>query len=70
MTSTQHTHALPGPDDVLRVELDNGITVLARENFTSPAVVVDGLIPDHCQEGDRVHLTDRDREGVRGAEGW
>ncbi len=36
--------ALPGPDDVLRVELKNGITVLARENFTSPAVVVDGLL--------------------------
>ena len=45
MTSTSHPQALPGSDDVLRVELENGITVLARENFTSPAVVVDGLIP-------------------------
>lgn len=37
-------HALPGPDDILRVELDNGITVLARENFTSPSVVVSGKL--------------------------
>lgn len=36
--------ALPGPDDITRVELDNGITVLARENFTSPSVIVDGRI--------------------------
>jgi len=41
---TNHTHALPGPDDITRVELANGITVLARENFTSPAVIVDGLL--------------------------
>jgi zinc protease len=39
-----HTHALPGPDDILRVELDNGLVVLARENFTSPAVVVNGVL--------------------------
>jgi zinc protease len=37
-------HALPGPDDILRIELPNGIIVLARENYTSPAVVVDGLM--------------------------
>jgi zinc protease len=36
--------ALPGPDDILRAELDNGVTVLVRENFTSPSVVVDGRI--------------------------
>ncbi len=35
-------NALPGPHDTLRVELDNGITVLARENFASPSVVVRG----------------------------
>ncbi len=28
--------SLPGPDDILRVELPNGMVVLARENFTSP----------------------------------
>src|SRR5689334_1924190 len=43
-TKTNHSHALPGPDDITRVELANGITVLARENFTSPAVIVDGLL--------------------------
>ncbi len=36
--------ALPGPDDITRVVLRNGIIVLARENFTSPSVVVDGLL--------------------------
>jgi zinc protease len=40
-----HRHALPGPDDVLRKELGNGLVVLARENFTSPAVVVTGKVP-------------------------
>ncbi len=41
---TSPAHSLPGPEDILRAELPNGITVLARENFTSPAVVVDGII--------------------------
>lgn len=36
--------ALPGPDDVLRQTLPNGITVLARENFASPSVVLDGYL--------------------------
>lgn len=44
MTHTGHSHALPGPDDILRVELENGITVLARENFSSPSIIVDGLL--------------------------
>ncbi len=39
-----HTHALPGPDDITRVVLPNGVTVLARENFTSPSVVIDGIV--------------------------
>ncbi len=42
--SNLERHALPGPDDILRVELPNGITVLARENFSSPAVIVDGKL--------------------------
>lgn len=33
--------SLPGPHDIFRRELANGIVVLARENFTSPSVVVD-----------------------------
>ncbi len=36
--------SLPGPDDILRVELPNGMVVLARENFTSPAVVLNGSL--------------------------
>lgn len=37
-------HALPGPDDIVRAELKNGIIVLVRENFTSPSVVIDGSL--------------------------
>ncbi len=35
---------LPGPEDILRVELPNGITVLARANFNSPSVVIQGYL--------------------------
>lgn len=39
------THmAFPGPDDITRVELPNGIVVLARANFNSPSVVISGYI--------------------------
>lgn len=38
------THSLPGPDNVASLNLPNGIEVLARENHTSPAVVVQGFI--------------------------
>lgn len=41
----KNNHALPGSDDILRTELDNGIVVLTRENFTSPSVVVHGMVP-------------------------
>ena len=33
---------LPGPDNIHRVILPNGITVLTRSNFNSPSVVVSG----------------------------
>jgi zinc protease len=36
--------SLPGPDDTLRRTLPNGITLLVRENFASPAVVVNGYM--------------------------
>ncbi len=39
------TSSLPGPDDILRQELDNGIVVLARENFASPSIVFSGYLP-------------------------
>jgi zinc protease len=36
--------ALPGPEDVTRAVLPNGLTVLARANFNSPSVVVSGYM--------------------------
>lgn len=36
---------LPGPETIERVVLRNGITVLARENFASPSVVIHGYLP-------------------------
>jgi zinc protease len=35
---------LPGPETITRMESPNGMTVLARENFLSPSVVVLGTI--------------------------
>jgi zinc protease len=35
-------HSLPGPETIIRRVLSNGLTVLVRENHTSPAVVMDG----------------------------
>jgi zinc protease len=39
------TYAVPGPDTVFRTTLENGITVLVRENPSAPVVVLDGFIP-------------------------
>ncbi|HLF90736.1 MAG TPA: pitrilysin family protein [Anaerolineales bacterium] len=36
--------SLPGPDDITRVTLPNGITLLARANFSSPSVVISGYL--------------------------
>ncbi len=36
--------ALPGPEDITRAELPNGIVVLARSNFNSPSVVINGYL--------------------------
>jgi len=41
MTDNTH-HSLPGPDDIYRELLSNGITILTRSNFNSPSVVVTG----------------------------
>lgn len=35
-------NSLPGPEDIYREVLPNGITVLARSNFNSPSVVIGG----------------------------
>jgi zinc protease len=36
--------SLPDPESIVRRQLDNGITVLARANFLSPSVVVTGYL--------------------------
>jgi zinc protease len=42
---SSHLEALPGPEDITRQELPNGIVILARANFNSPSVVVQGYFP-------------------------
>jgi zinc protease len=42
---TSIVHSLPGADDIHRVELPNGIVILARANFNSPSVVISGYLP-------------------------
>lgn len=37
-------HSYPGADDIRRVEFDNGVVVLSRENFNSPSVVIKGYL--------------------------
>jgi zinc protease len=37
--------SIPGPQDITRRELSNGITVLVRENHNSPSVVISGYLP-------------------------
>jgi zinc protease len=42
---TVNQHSLPGPDDITRTVLANGITILTRANFNSPSVVIGGYLP-------------------------
>ena len=37
-------HAFPGPDNVFRTQLSNGITLLVRENHAAPVAVLDGYL--------------------------
>ncbi len=55
-----NTHSLPGPDDITRLELPNGIVILSRENFNSPSVVVSGYLPagSLLDPDDRLGLAD------------
>ncbi len=39
------SNALPNADDITRVVLHNGLTVLVRENHSAPVVVAEGYIP-------------------------
>ena len=36
--------SIPGPDNIVRKVYANGMTVLVKENFSSPSVVIDGLL--------------------------
>ena len=38
------SNAYPGPETVRRTVLDNGLTILVRENHATPVVVLEGLI--------------------------
>lgn len=48
-TSPAALHTLPGADDIQRVELENGITLLMRCNPFSPSVVMSGFLPAGSQ---------------------
>lgn len=54
--------SLPGADDITRVQLSNGITILTRPNFNSPSVVISGYLPvgslfDPDEKLGRAHFT-------------
>src|SRR5450759_2322040 len=64
-------HSLPGPDDITRNILPNGITVLARTNFNSPSVVIGGYLPcgSLFDTDDKLGLADFTASGLlRGSE--
>lgn len=44
-TVQTNAQALPGPDDIQRTVLPNGITLLSRVNANSPSVVLRGYLP-------------------------
>lgn len=44
MVPFSHLNSLPGPDDIHRFELPNGIVLLTRPNFNSQSVVLNGYI--------------------------
>jgi len=38
-------HSLPGPEDIIRQGLPNGIVILSRANFNSQSIHISGLLP-------------------------
>jgi zinc protease len=42
--TTRNEKSLPGPKDITRVELENGITLLVRPNFNSLAISLSGFV--------------------------
>jgi zinc protease len=45
MTKYHRTPSLPGPEDIYRATLSNGITFLARSSFVSPSISMGGYLP-------------------------
>lgn len=39
------SHSLPGPENIVRQILPNGIIILSRANFESPSIVLTGYLP-------------------------
>jgi zinc protease len=50
--------SIPGPHDISRVVLDNGLIILVRENHAAPVAVVEGALP-----AGSIH-TSRDQAGL------
>ncbi len=52
--------SLPGPHDIYREVLSNGITVLARSNFSSPSISIGGYLPAGAifESDDKLGLAD------------
>jgi len=53
-------HSLPGPEDIHREVLPNGITVLTRSNFNSPSVIISGYFTSGSlfESDDKLGLSD------------
>jgi zinc protease len=45
LCSSQPSHTLPGPENITRRRLENGMIVLGRPNFNNPSVVINGYLP-------------------------
>lgn len=45
MTKHHRAPSLPGPEDIFRTTLSNGITLLARSSFVSPSISMGGYLP-------------------------
>lgn len=42
--NSNHPHSIPGPEDIHRTSLPNGIVILCRSNFNSSSVVISGYV--------------------------
>lgn len=54
------SHSLPGPENITRVTLPNGITILTRSNFNSPSVTLSGYFTAGSlfDNGEKLGLSD------------